>query len=187
MSHENIISIIDSILNEAERCDLNIIEEERVPSEMLDASKEGYDGMKYWKSVPSTVTDNDLKEIEEKIGRELPFSYKAFLKHKHFCELLIDSASFMDHSIGKWKQALLNRMMDESNKQHLFDKGFIPFCNYDDWGLLCFDTKNAKENNEYPVVLWDMDAPTKVEELFPDFNSMITELGKRQQDLQNLW
>lgn len=198
MSKETITSIIDKVISEAEKFGFNLVEEERIPAEMLDTSKEENDGMRYWKPVPSTVTDNDLKEIEDKINAPLPGSFKTILKHKHFCELAIDSANFFDHSIGKWKQVLMDKMFDEQKRKYTIDKGLIPFCDYEDWGFLCFDTKRPKEDNEYPVMLWDFESAADhldkydekagaIEELFPDLPSMLTELSKRQDDLQKLW
>ena len=68
-------------------------------------------------------------------------------------------------------------IFNEYPRELLLDKGKIPFANWSDWGLLCFDTNNKHTNNEYPIVLWDHEMFDEFEPKYINFEAMINELN----------
>lgn len=60
--------------------------------------------------------------------------------------------------------------------EFLIEKGYVPFAVWSDWGLLCFDTNRNKEDNNYPVVLWDHETADEVNDEYKDFFDLLTEI-----------
>ncbi len=63
-------------------------------------------------------------------------------------------------------------------REYLIDKGYVPFANWSDWGLLCFDVDTLCDDNNYPIVLWDHDRADEVEFKYSNFENMLIELDK---------
>ncbi len=64
--------------------------------------------------------------------------------------------------------------------EYLIEKGYIPFADWSDWGLICFDTNKSKENNNYPIVLWDHEMANEVQNQYKNFYNMITKLHEEE-------
>lgn len=114
-----------------------------------EASSEG-EGLQIWLPINSRVTDTEIKELEIEIGHRLPNDYKTFLKHKHFYQLQISEACFFKHPVNRWKDHFLKEILDGWPPENLLKKGYIPFADWSDWGLLCFDTNRNDSGNNYP-------------------------------------
>tara|TARA_R110001583_G_scaffold127391_2_gene278990 strand:- start:430 stop:669 length:240 start_codon:yes stop_codon:yes gene_type:complete len=65
--------------------------------------------------------------------------------------------------------------------EDLIEKGRIPFANWSDWGLLCFDTTADCKNNNYPIVLWDHEVYDEFQIQYSDFENMITKLAQEHE------
>ncbi|WP_153396476.1 SMI1/KNR4 family protein [Chryseobacterium vaccae] len=171
MIKETIEEIVDRTLNswvenEANQlpCD---IEEAMLAPDQPDEE------WKFWLPVKSTVTDTELQELEAETGFVFPEDFKKFLKHKHFYELQISEISFCPHPINVWRASLREMMLDTYPREFLFDKGYIPFALYSDWGLLCFDT-----HHHNAVVRWDHEDAETFEYQYQDFYELLTEISK---------
>jgi len=153
----------------------------------LEMTAPGQDGLKEWKQwlpISSKVTDEEIKEFEVSIGYKLPGDYKLFLKHKHFYDLYIAEASFCSHAVNKWQASLTKFMLEEYPKKFLFDKGYLPFANWSDWGCLCFDTNRGFLSENYPVVLWDHEVADWNENFSSNFKTLLKKLDKEHQKMQ---
>ncbi len=128
-----------------------------IPEEMLDSSIETSNDWKGWKPIASIIDDNDLNNLEIKIGYKLPLSYREFLKYKHFIELKIpdNAVNFPKHLPDKELNFLLELVFNYMIPEQIIGKGFIYFADFEDYGILCFDTNEQNENNEYPIVYVD--------------------------------
>lgn len=168
--------IVNKYLNEIIFLEINSKPGE-VETEMLDNSLDNNGEWKNWFPIPSTVTDSELLELEKEIGHKFPDSYKKFLKIKHFYELYISECSFCSHPINTWRDKLKEMIFDGYSRENLIDIGIIPFANWSDWGLLCFDTSVKCKNNEYPIVLWDHEIYDQFELQYSNFETMLTELA----------
>ncbi len=62
-----------------------------VPPDMATGESDG--DWKVWIPVQSRVTDQDLEEVENKLGCKLSPQYRALLRHKHFMELQIGAVA----------------------------------------------------------------------------------------------
>ena len=151
---------------------------------MADPSQDESDDWRIWHPIPSTVSDDEIQEVEKELGHKLPQAYKRFLQHRHFYELKIGSCLFFGHPSDAWKDSLYKNIFDGYPRDLLIDVGRIPFANWEDWGLLCFDTTLAAENNNYPIVLWDHgmwndEIHNQFDFVYDDFESMLVELDKQ--------
>ena len=130
------------------------------------------DDWKYWRAIESTVTDQDIKDLEHLLGVRLSQQYQELLRHKHFIELQIGEVSIFSHPVGTWKSRL-TKAIGEYPKEFLLEKGCIPFADYSDWGLLCFRVKERNADGEYAVYRWDHERPEKFEFFATDLRSAL--------------
>lgn len=143
-----------------------------IEKEML-APDQSDEEWKFWLPVESTVTDCELLEFEKETRFVFPEDFKTVLKHKHFCELQISEISFCSHPINSWRASLREMMVETYPREFLFDKGYVPFATYSDWGLLCFDTHN---NNA--IVRWDHEVEDTFEYQYKNFYELLIEISK---------
>lgn len=175
MSTKSISQIIDKYLNRLIKVGLNCWPIDVEDEMKTQPEEKGFD-MDYWKPIPSSVTENDLISLEKQIGYPLPSSYKDFLQYKHFYELVIDQCSIYSHPIRHWKNNILEEIFNGYPREELIDKGLIPFANWSDWSLVCFDTNTSNNDNNYPVIIWDDRQSPKTFLIAEDFESFIIQL-----------
>lgn len=152
-----------------------------IEPEMLAPGQETNQEWKTWLPIASTVTDKEVAALEEKIGCKLPAAYVRFLKYKHFYELHIGEAAFCRHPIQTWQNSLEKMIFDGYPQEYLYDMGLIPFADWSDWGLLCFDTRRNYFTADYPVVLWDHDVADYYTDYSMNFNMAIKKLDKEDE------
>ncbi|WP_347217920.1 SMI1/KNR4 family protein [Chryseobacterium sp.] len=143
-----------------------------IEAEML-APDQANEEWKFWLPIKSTITDAELQEFETETGFAFPDDFKTFLKHKHFYELQISEVSFCSLPVNTWRTSLREMMFETYSREFLFDKGYVPFAVYSDWGLLCFDTHN---NNA--IVRWDHEIEDSFEYQYKNFYELLTEISK---------
>lgn len=130
---------------------------ERIPKEMLNLTKtHESDENAFWKPIDSTVTEKEVSDLEKLYKHELPYSFKYFLKYKHFVELnLGQNARFFSVLPGQLKKGYKKRI--ENYYRDTLKRGFFPFADYGDWGVLCFNTNQNTVSNDYEIVILDHD------------------------------
>ena len=180
MKEEVIKSIIDKYLKKWVDKGLNKLPGQ-IEVEMSDPNQDKKEEWRIWFPIDSKVSDNEIDEIERKIGHKLPNDFKTFLKHKHFYNLHISDVSFCGHPINSWGEKFTKMIFDSYPTEYLIEKGYIPFADWSDWGLLCFDTNRSKENNNYPIVLWDHEVEDEVQEQFMDFYELMLCIDKEEE------
>ncbi|WP_338792586.1 SMI1/KNR4 family protein [Bernardetia sp. MNP-M8] len=179
MKEQTIKNIIDTYLTKWINIGLNQ-KLRPIEVEMSDPNQDKKEEYRIWHPIESKVTDMEIKEIEDRIGHNFPNDYKTFLKHKHFYELQISEASFCEHPINTWRKSLTEMIFNGYLTEFLIDEGYIPFINWSDWGLLCFDTNRNKDDKNYPVVLWDHERADQFEDKYKDFYDLLTQLDKEE-------
>ena len=137
------------------------------------------------KPTQSTVTDEELKELEKRLGYNLPSSFKRFLKHKHFVELTIAECEFFSHKEESWlddfvKKATTDFLTKETKE--IYNQRKIPFSCWSTWGHLCFDVTAECKDYEYPIVLWGHERPDEFPKKYENFGQMIFELDKEYEN-----
>ncbi|GEP90002.1 SMI1 / KNR4 family (SUKH-1) [Chitinophaga terrae (ex Kim and Jung 2007)] len=177
MKDQVIKNIIDTHLNKWVEDELNKLPIEIDPA-MAGPVNEDDDDWNTWLPIPSTVTDAEIEDFEKQLGHKLPGDYKTFLKHRHFYELQIGEVSFCSHPVNTWRADLAEKIFEGYPTKYLLDKGYIPFADWSDWGLLCFDTNRNQQDHNYPVVLWDHELADEVEDRYDDFYDMAVKIGK---------
>ncbi|WP_299611358.1 SMI1/KNR4 family protein, partial [uncultured Aquimarina sp.] len=180
MSKKEIYEYVDKSLSSLKNENWMFIPHSNMPPEMIDNDVKQKSDRIPWKAISSKVTDEDILELENQIGHKYPELYKDFLKYKHFYELEnIAEIRFFKHCVRDWKTTLTEYYFNYWEPEELIKKGFIPFADYSDWGIVCFDT-NRMNNKDCPIVMFDhetlYDEPVSFEELYNDFKSMAREL-----------
>ena len=127
---------------------------DEVPETMIDISIEPEEDLTGWKPVEAIINDRDLDVLEGIIGFKLPLSYRAFLMYKHWFDLKIPdlAVTFPDHLPDKHVLFLQAYVHDYMLPEFVIGKGYIYFADFEDYGMLCFDTRREVENYEYPVI-----------------------------------
>lgn len=137
------------------------------------------EGWQKWYPIDSTITDTEIEELETQLNFQLPSSYKTYLKYKHFYELYISEARFSGQEIKGWRRYLVDMAFDGYPRELLIDKGYIPFADWSDWGVLCFDTNQPNSDFEYPVVLWDHERCDTFESYSENFTKLLLTLDTK--------
>ncbi|SDD89528.1 SMI1/KNR4 family protein [Pedobacter soli] len=150
----------------------------QIETEMSDPNQNKQEEWRIWFPIDSKVTASEIEEIEGRIGHKLPNDYKTFLKHKHFYELHISEVSFCRHPVNAWRAKLTEMIFDGYPTEYLIEKGYIPFADWSDWGLLCFDTNRNQADKNYPIVLWDHEIADEVQDQYIDFYDLIIKLDE---------
>ena len=147
-----------------------------MPIEMFDPNIPSESDWKGWKPIPSVLDDSDLNKLEKMIGIELPLSYRHFLKHKHFYELEISdyAVNLHAHLPDKSLESFKELFFEYFDPGYLIEKGLICFADFQDYGLLCFDSNIKRENNEYPIVFIDHEDLTTKHNYSNDFKELMT-------------
>ncbi len=185
MNREGTIrAIVDKHLDRAVEEGMNMLAGD-IAKEMLAPGKPKYADTKNWLAIPSTVTDEEITNLEAKLGYALPEDYKTFLKYKHFYELYIFEAQFCKHPIHTWWEELEDMVFDGYPKEDLYDKGWIPFATWSDWGMLCFDVNKNDGTNNYPIVLWDHEESDEVSDRYDNFYDMMVKLDNEDELARN--
>jgi hypothetical protein len=179
MKEQIIKNIIDTYLKKWVDQELNTLPTDVEP-EMADPNQDKNATQHIWFPIDSTVTDAEMEEIEDRIGHTFPNDYKTFLKHRHFYELQISEVSFCAHPVNTWGESLTEMIFDGYPTEFLIEKGYIPFANWSDWGLLCFDTNRNKDDKNYPIVLWDHEIAEEFQDQYTDFYDLITKLDAEE-------
>ena len=160
--------------------------------EMRDYAHKADDDWLPWKPVLSTVTNEDIVELEQKIQLTYLKLYIDFLKYKHFYELWpVEEITFFEHGIYEWKKKLLDKYFLSWLPDKLIDKGYICFADYEDWGIVCFDTtRRTGQDGDCEIIMVDhellYDDPTPKRVLYSSFAEMIHTLVGAQKSMYPL-
>ena len=178
MTDNSISNIIDKHLQLWIDKGLNTLPGKIEPEMANENEPMNNEGWQKWYPIKSTVTNLELEELEMQLHFKLPTSYKSFLKYKHFYELYIFEARFSGQEIRNWRRHLIDMAFDGYPQEFLIDKGYIPFADWSDWGLLCFDANKPAKDNEFPIVLWDHERWDEFEDYSENFENLISKLDK---------
>lgn len=146
----------------------------KIPKAMQDSSIPSLDDWKGWRPVPSTVTDQDLNDLEQEMGLKYPPSYRQFLKYLHFIELTENGVRFERHEVENWSIVLRKVYFNSWPCERVVDSGLIPFGSesFLDAGPVCFDRRgNTSQDGDCPVVFWDHEWVGSEREVGPMFSS----------------
>jgi hypothetical protein len=155
---------------------------EEIPKSMLDQTKEADgEGYSFWLPISSTFTDNEIIELENLYKHRLPESFKFFLKQRHFIELhLGQNADFFSLFPGRLK-ATYKEIIDRYYWT-LIKRNYLPFANFGDWGVLCFNANIASSTCDYEIVILDHDDNYQKQELYSNNFLSMFELFDKELD-----
>ena len=121
----------------------------------------------------STVTNEQLDELECSIGYSFPPLYREFLRTYHFRSFDTPILRFYPHPPLTWQEEL-NAMYHRAwLPERILGMGLIPFGDerMADAGPVCFDVTRNAANGDCPVVFWDHDWVGTKKERRPLFSS----------------
>jgi hypothetical protein len=110
----------------------------------------------------------------------LPKDYTTLLQHKHFYDLHIFEASFFKLPVNSWEKDLSDMILNAYPPEFLIGRGLIPFADWLDWGLLCFDTTKECVDNNYSIFLWDHESPFETEKFANNFYELLVKLNEEE-------
>lgn len=167
--------IIDKSLLEMSKSDVLMMVPGQIPELMLDDTRDELSGWTGWKSIPSTITDLNIEKFELEIGKALPQSYKLFLKYKHFMNLNIPDKMihFPGIVLGEELSFLKENISNILEPELIIGKGYIYFADFEDFGMLCFNTNVKAKNNEYPIVYIDNDNLEEIHLYADNFKALL--------------
>jgi hypothetical protein len=162
---------IDTALATLRRKGMACIPHPNMPEPMRDHNVATVDDWIPWKPIASTVTDDDLRDIEKELSLPLPDLYRSFLRHKHHFDLWSPGVRFPAFPVDQWRKEL--RMLHTAfEPERTVGQGYLPFASEEfcDAGLICFDT-HRMQDGDCPVVYWDFESVETDEEYRPLFSS----------------
>ncbi len=125
----------------------------------MQAGEIDADGWVEWRVLPSTLSEVEVTQFEDKCGARLPPLFRAYLLARFH---LFDQVTSRRHDqlilladtpAGKPLAPLLQLV---SAWRPLIHAGFIPFAEWGDgWGPMCFDTARRAPDGDCPVVWMD--------------------------------
>ncbi|WP_152269801.1 SMI1/KNR4 family protein [Agriterribacter humi] len=124
----------------------------RAPDNMIDYSKvsPGHE-IVFWKAIYANISELAFKVYEEKIGYQLPPTYKDFPSYKYFISLNFGhEVEFFRHT-QSWAHDYYGNIL-KTGVEATLGNGLIPFAQTNDRVILCFDTNDSNKENEYGIV-----------------------------------
>lgn len=156
-----------------------------VPEYMVDNSKStNTSDWCYWKPLNSNLTFEDFERYEKQCGIKLPTSYKEFLSYKFFIDLNFGHEVIFFKHTKSWLNDNLE-FINQWGKEFTIERGLLPFAEYSDWGLVCFDSNKLYSKNEYDIVYIDhenMDTFEQYKHGRFGFLDLISEMHQRLRD-----
>lgn len=149
---------------------------DKVSKEMM-ASPVDKDGWFEWKLIPGSLTFDDYKKVESTFGAIFPDNFIEWHK-RYFFEDGDCSIIRLPYSQPTIPLEQLINNLDWYIPAQLIPLGLIPFADEgNDTGPLVFDTRNIKENIDFPIRVYDHeyggDLNGLSEIIFSSFEKMI--------------
>ena len=160
MKYDDITTIIDKILERVSDHEIFFRTPGKVPEDMIDKTVENLSDWVGWKPIPSIIQDSHIDKVESRLGHKLPKSYREMLKYKHYLRLQTPDRAIALPAFepDETFEYLFNNYWTGFIPEYLIERGLIYFCDYDDYGFLCFDTQTMIDE-EYSVVYVDHESP----------------------------
>ncbi|GED15297.1 SMI1/KNR4 family protein [Aneurinibacillus migulanus] len=164
-----------------------------VPLSMVngEVDEEGY---VEWKMLPSTVTGEEVTEIEKSLPAPFPPLFRAYLTTRFVLDMqVVNPPYFFMFPELPADNPFRDITFTLQAWNLLLTTGYIPFAEYQDgWGPVCFDTKQQTADGDYAIVWFDHEhllheldeedyrlrekVESYAQSLFPSFRVFMTEM-----------
>ncbi|WCR26930.1 SMI1/KNR4 family protein [Paenibacillus thiaminolyticus] len=135
---------------------------EGVPAEMRDGAIDE-DGWVCWKCIPSTITEEEIKELENEFSISFPPMMRALFRTYHYVDLHFNNIEDETGHRGDCQFIELPPMSSRDRLtryrdiiqawEPLLAAGYLPFTEAEDsQGPVCFDMTRIDDSGDYPVV-----------------------------------
>lgn len=155
---QRIRMLVDERLAEMNSCGL--MKNPVVPTEMA-AGPADDEGWIPWKAIPSTITPDEVTDLQERIGYKLPTLFVELILYKHFMELAFDNIRFIPLPANEGIRAVQTWVQEQSEALGWLQNGIIIFAfSTDDESYYCFNAMQPMQDEnslalDYPVVILD--------------------------------
>ncbi|MEO0788345.1 MAG: SMI1/KNR4 family protein, partial [Bacteroidota bacterium] len=142
-----------------------------------------YEGIKCWKTIPSTITKNEIFRIEKFYNTKLPKSFHDFLQYKFYMDLEVGELSWRLFDLlpagrlQSWIEVL------ERDYRELIDDGYLVFGESDQL-CLCFNSNIVVADNDHEVGMVDL-LERKYQKIADNFDHFIVQLQVWLSEWQN--
>src|SRR5579885_577741 len=150
------------------------------PLDMLVDPTPNKSGWVEWKLVPQmTSLEPAMLALEKEVGIGLPTSFKDWLSRYYTLDMDIAIARLpacpSNNPLGPLRERIFGSGYHSERPRAL---GLLPFGAEAkmDAGPLCFDTRQARADNGWPIVYWDHDFDKRPEEIGPMIFSSFAKL-----------
>lgn len=152
---------------------------EFIPEILLDKNRKLDEEYSYWIPIKSSVSENDIIELEALFRHRLPASFLYFLCERHFVEVQL--GSYAINFFSNFPGELTSKFKEIINQLYwtLLERNYLPIAHVMDYGVLCFDANADVFDNNYPLVILDHESDYTQPEfytrnflnMFHEFNS----------------
>jgi hypothetical protein len=172
MLNSLVINYVDAAVAQLRRLDSMRLPG-KLPEQMRDSEVPTSQDWVGWKPIASTVTEADLRALEQETGLAFPPLYRDFLQYLHFVTLTEHGLRFERHLCDNWRETLRKAYYKSWPRERILDKGLLPFGSesFMDAGPVCFDTRRRTDSGDCPVVFWDHEWINTAAEVRPMFSS----------------
>lgn len=149
-----------------------------IPHEMLVTGQVDKEGWVEWKLLPRSVgVDPGFAKLEKEIGATFPRMFKLYYSRYYFLDGDLSMLRFPRSTPNKPFDELRDLILNSYFPERIKGIGLIPFASDgNDAGPLCFDTRQSRNDADYPIVLWDHDWVGTHNEISPTIFSSFTKL-----------
>lgn len=152
---------------------INWYPEHLVPHEMRASEVDHDEELVAWKPIPSQLQSIDVAAVEAVLKTPLSPQFVELLGYKHFMELHLGDMWLFAHPLTGWQDVLLKQVFEGHPRELLFDKGFLPFAGWSDWGRYCFCLNQRSPSGEYAIHQWDHGDPDNFHFVAESFNEAV--------------
>lgn len=155
---------------------MQVVFTDEVPAEMMRSAVDE-SGWCEWKLIPGTLTVEDYQKVAATFNAVFPARFIEWHRRYFFADCDC-SIVRLPHSLPtKPLQAIIDNL-DWDIPEQLVSLGLIPFASEgNDTGPLVFDTRNARETNDFPIRVYDHeyegDLDGLSEVVFSSFDKML--------------
>ena len=157
---------------------------ESIPMQMLDLDRTSkFEGINYWKRIDSTITNNELVEMEKFYSAKLPNQLKKFIQDKFYLDLEFGDFAFRifeltpELKLDHWKNEILE------NYENMNSNGYLVFGETDS-SVLCLNAKEFQDPEKFEVGLIDIYSGNYMR-LANNFNEFTNQLSNWLNDWMN--
>lgn len=142
---------------------------------------------KLWRPIAGTITNSDIRVLEDYFSIRFPNSYREYLSYMHYYQIFWNQdIRLYPKPINTWSEILKKK--NEDKRAFTLDRQLFSIGEYSDYGDICFDMNDKEsENNDYPIVFVDYETGDYSDVIADNFIGLLTfALNSKDPELKEL-